>query len=239
MARTLLMNKRNWRYRTLLNAGPSGVQDVDTAQTNGTSSSGTPLAVNIPATVADGMLMIMFINRWTAVHNNTPTGWTKIAALDGDYTVGSDDMSSRVFWKIASSEAATIDVDATDVSGRRTVASVIVLTGFHADKWDVTPTSSHTQGLSNTKNPTASPITTVTDSALILRWMVGSEGAYTTHGMPAGYDSLEEISQSDGNLTFGSATKTTAGSDEPGVWQHTGGSANSDITECVLAIKPE
>jgi hypothetical protein len=136
---------------------------------------GTTLTINKPASVADGDVMVAFVQVVNSDATITaPSGWTLEATANGAYVY------QRMYWKVASSEGASYQwswATASPASGGITRYSGVNTTTVEdvASRTN-TGTSAAPRGLT---------ITTATDGACVVMGVGHSTGAYT-HTAPTG-----------------------------------------------------
>lgn len=212
-------------------AFPSAGTPVDTDF----ATSVTSMAVNMPATVDAGDLLIAIVSVRNALTWNTiPTGWNKISESAGGGSVG----ELSIFYKIAdgSEDGGT----ATWVAsvGSSAAWMVIRVTGWHGTTPPEVGTAASGDA-SNANPPSVAPSWGSDDNLFIA--VAGNAATGETTGFtaaPTNYGSLRNNGASSGGATCNVASATrqlAAASDDPGTFTP---NSNRFWAAQTIAIRP-
>lgn len=203
--------------------------DAGRATTNITAAALT-WAVNYPASIAAGDLLLTWFRTATGAVGGPPSAWTQLGSyLTGD---ASDD-ASAVYWKVAvGGESGTVTYD---FSGSTKGGAIIWRITGAVNPLEIALTMSTEQVFTtaaNAANPTSvAPTGAPKDTLYVAMGGVDGEGTGFT-GAPTNYSNLAAADSGTGgavatNCRVGGATRglTASSSEDPGAFTH-GAAAN-------------
>lgn len=203
------------------------------------STATTPLVFNLPASIAAGETLILFIRLPTAITLTTPTGWTALISAN---TADASDDNTYVYWRKADgAEGATVSITpsgsskAAGIAWRITGAADPTTRAPEAGAVVVTTTTA------NTCNPGAVTPTGGSKDYLFLA-LAGADGELIFGTQPTNYVNLTTADSGAAGATAsncfigGSSRQLTASTEDPGVYTH--GAANAGTTGITVAVHP-
>lgn len=191
----------------------------------GAGAGGTSVTANVPASVANGDLLIAILfGKSQSAAFPTQTGWTNSVDYQGSYPC-----HLGVFYRRASSEPASYTFTA-GAGSVYTSAIILRITGAvtSGNPFDAIGSGSDVPGTST--NAVAAAITTVTANTLALQFLGLTDGSLTVTSYPAGYTGV-------GAASIDFAYKTFAATGSTGTATTTL-SANAAGATVLGAIKP-
>lgn len=207
------------------------------ATTTADHNTSPDITVNIPSGTQDNDVMFAcYSNGDAATTDITMSGWTRIT-FEIESTFGNRTVAA--FYKVASSEPASILMDNTGSTTNRTSATISTFRGVDTSTpLDVTYVKgSHYTYLVNDDTPAPAAITTNTNGAWVVTCLHEKEGTTSAIAPSSGYTERAEILN--GNNVLHTQTKevTTAGTETPGDITLTG-TTNADNAILTFAFKP-
>lgn len=223
-------------------ASPTFVSSATAANSNVASRS-----VSDPASTQEGDLYVVLGSHrngdsgFSEVTDDwqTPSGWTKLAdfstTLDFNNARvaiwyrfrGSSDVGSTSF---VSNGAATGHMRVTITAWRGVDLTTPFDVGFVK--------ASHVTESQNGPAGTNPAITTVTPDALVVLLQHMSQNPPTTPGAPSGYTLNASHGGWPRNHYFASKAVSSAGTETPGAWTHSGMDSSADTANITLALRP-
>lgn len=210
-------------------------------------------------TIVDGDLILLINGAGTS---NVGSGGETITAFacsgfsvtspsTFDQQGGGNDRVSEVLWKVASSEGSSYTITRTGdtVSRNQSDACIQIRGQDTSSPFDVAPVI--TQG-TNSANPNAPDITTVTDDCLLVTYLLISYGdtesqsgdalvapsGWTMVGSPTPFDGNSTTSPRGIALAVAYKTAGAAGVQSGAAWQNTGLDGTQEYQVGTLAIRP-
>lgn len=172
----------------------------------GTYAAGSPWAVNLPASIVAGNLLLLVLTSVENVPSATPSGWTQLSGLGG-----SGEVVLYTYYKTASgSEGSTVNVTN---AGIRVASSVC----FQISGWGGTPeVTTIAHGTSTTPDPASiTPSWGALPTLFILG--LGIYGTQSVSANPTNYGNAVEAYQSSGlsNRTVTVRREATTTTEDP------------------------
>jgi len=196
----------------------------------------TPIAVDVPSSIAAGDLLLMISGRNTtsgAGAYSTPAGWINIP--EWTMSTGTNSRHSFGAYRIATSEPASYDLTTADLDDQSWGAVMVAYRGVDAStQLDATPVGDITQN--GTASPNPGSITTVTNDAWVVCFAWSRDGDVSSWTPPTGYTERVE----DTALFYVSVADkavAVAGAENPGAFG-TGGGGTDHHTVGTLALRP-
>lgn len=212
-------------------AGPAWATFPVVAATNhnGTSSSSATVTVNLPASIAAGILLIIDVAMSSGITCTTPSGWTVLTSRSGST------VSDCSFWKNASgSEGATMTVtlSGTTTGGSNSVSYRI--TGWAAAQAPVAGSYSATIGGTGIAAQAVTPSWGLADTLWININTKSASDTVTSY--PASFSGNQIlVTTAGGNILAISSRNDTTATETPGAI--TWATAGSNVA-VLLAVKP-
>ena len=213
---------------------------IGTRTPGGWASGTTSLSVSVPASIASGDLMVMFVG--AKPYNATiatPSGWTRVGTQQTNGTTGvsgagTGSVTWTVFYKVAGSSESSVTVSVT--SGNVALGNIWGFTKTQA-AW-VTPTAYHG---TDSSSGTSYSITAASSSGNLkaLDYLIHafvtqvSIGNTNTHAMSATGLTIGTVTESPADTGTGTGADLAAGSS---VAQATAGTSTADlVASCTLS----
>lgn len=197
--------------------------------------------VDVPSGTQDGHTMVAWYSHHTTdIHPITLSGWTQ---HDNGFNTDGTSVASGLWTKTASSEPSSYTFDAVDATSSGNNGTAIICTFSGADGLDVTYVrENHFTRQLNDSTPTAQPITTQTNGAMVVVWMNIPLNNVSAMVCPSSGGTWNEEIEVDGggsrHANICTHTQATAGTVTPGASNHTDLAATDDAVAITIAIKP-
>lgn len=213
------------------------------SQTTSNSASATSLTLTLSSHTTDDIIAC-FVG-WEC---NGDTGTAITESANGGFTrvfnvlhTTERDRRTAFFWKRATSASETDPQFDFDGGANQCAVTGVVLSGCTTvgSPLDVAYVEgTHSSDTADTINVTNPAITTGTDGAMVLLLYYGTHNEITGSGAPTNYSVSSEVTANNGNNYIATRTITSATTETPGAWAHTGTSSETDVSAHTIAIAP-
>jgi hypothetical protein len=201
------------------------------------------VTVTAPASIQDNDLLVAFYHYEEITDSALSVSLSGFTPIDETYNTNGFDMSTAIWYKVASSESGDYTFTGSAAGGTgKSGAHIIVLRGVDTgDPLDVTfVNGSHFKKEQDhgATGPTAQQITTESDGAWVVLFYATGGNAITNFVMPPNYDErsvIENVAEVSGAVC--TRKITSFGLETPGIMGTTGAGAGADSQMYTIAIK--
>ncbi len=198
--------------------------------------------VEVPG-VADGDLMILVSHRNDDDGDFvTPSGWNRIAALDGVVEDGQD-RNTLIAWKIASAEPTSYTITHSDNRGEQWSSVIVAWRGVDtSNPFDTDPRGAHHAAVRDDPTPSNPSTTTLSNDALVVLISAITHDDIGAGQAPAGYTMRVDhtgASFDHRQIQIADRTIPSAGDETPGSWLNAiVNPGRGDATLATIALRP-
>ena len=210
--------------------------------TTATANSTDDVTVSVPSISDDNVMLMVYQHAdndsmpWDTDPANN--GWTLIDELEE--ATGSD-QTWGLWYRVASSEPANYTIAGSDTTAVNCSAAIVGYSGVDTSNPIDTAyvRATHYVRASNTTTPDPAAVTTTTDGAFVVVFVLTQQNGVTAYTPSSGYtERVDLVGGSGQGISIADDEITTAGAENPGTVAVTGGAATAQPAVITVALRP-